>query len=157
MPLVASALSSSLASSWLVPDGGSYPSSPDESADHFAGAVSSWFAGALAGGFPCSTATARRSQLQGLAASAIQAKDPQLAGTQLALALLAYMTAQSFGSGVASPPVAMSAAQSAISAVFADLNSGLNARADQIAQGIYAMAISTVVVFPPPLPPSPVS
>jgi len=51
----------------------------------------------------------------------------------------------------------MSAAQSAISAVFADLNSGLNARADQIAQGIYAMAISTVVVFPPPLPPSPVS
>jgi hypothetical protein len=158
MALVASALSSSLASSWLVADGGSYPSSPAESADHFAGAVSSWFAGATAGPFPCSTASARRSQLQGQAATALQASDPQLAAVQLALALMAYMTGQVFGAGVASPPVAVSAGQAAFAAVFADMDAGLNARADQIAQGAYAMAISTIVVFPPVIsPPTPVS
>src|SRR4051794_1130140 len=128
MPLVASALSSSLASGWLVAGGGSYPSSPEESADRFAAAVSGWFAGATAGPYPCTTATARRAQLQGQAAAAIQVKDPMLAATQLALALMAYMTGQVFGPGIASPPTAVSAGQAAIGAVFADLDAGLSAR-----------------------------
>jgi hypothetical protein len=147
--IAASALSSSLASSWLVAEGGSYPSSPAESADHFAGAVSGWFASATAGPYPCTTATARRSQLAAQATPALQAQAAPLAAAQLALALLAYMTGQVFGPGVASPPTAMAAAQAALAAVFADLDSGLSARADQIAQGIYTMAISTIVVFPP--------
>ena len=49
MPLSSSTLASSLKSSWLPTDGGSYPGSATESGDAFAGAVSSWFAGALAG------------------------------------------------------------------------------------------------------------
>jgi hypothetical protein len=158
MALAASALGSSLASSWLVAGGGSYPASPDESADRFAAAVSGWFAGATAGPYPCTTATARRAQLQGQAAAAIQAKDPALAAAQLALALMAYMTGQAFGPGVASPPTAVSAGQAAIGAVFADLNAGLSSRADQIAQGVFAMAVSTIVVFPPVIsPPTPVT
>ena len=63
MALSSSSLSSSLQSSWLPTDGGSYPGSATESGDAFAGAVSSWFAAATAGPYPCSTATARRSQL----------------------------------------------------------------------------------------------
>jgi hypothetical protein len=158
MALVPSALSSSLASSWLVAPGGGYPGSATESADRFATAVSSWFAAATAGPFPCTTATARKSQLQGQAASALQAQDPQLAATQLALALMAYMTGQVFGAGVASPPTATSAAQAAIGGVFADLDADLQGRADRIAQGVHTMAISTIVVFPPVVsPPTPVS
>jgi hypothetical protein len=158
MALVASALSSSLASTWLVAEGGSYPSSPAESADHFAGAVATWFAAATAGPFPCTTATARRAQLQGQAAAAFQARDPQLAAAQLALALMAYMTGQVFGPGVASPPTATSAAQAAIGGVFADLDGDLNSRADRIAQGMHTQALSTIVVFPPVVsPPTPVT
>jgi len=158
VPLVPSALASDLESSWLVPDGGDYPASPSESGDKFAAAVASWFGGAMAAGFPCSTASARRSQLASGATSAIQAGDPSLAATQLALALLSYMVGQVFGPGVAMPPAAMGAAQSAASAVFSDLEASNSARANQIASGVHAMASSTIVVFPPVIsPPSPVS
>lgn len=158
MPLVSSALASSLNADWLVADGGSYPASAQESGDRFAGAVSSWFAGATAGPYPCSTATARRAQLAASAGAAFQAQTSAAAGAQLALGLLGYMTGQVFGPGVASPPAAMAAAQSAIVAVFGDLESSNAARADQIAGGVHTMALSTIVVFPPVImPPTPVS
>ena len=44
MALVPTALGSSLQSDWLVAEGGSYPSTTNQSGDKFAGAVSSWFA-----------------------------------------------------------------------------------------------------------------
>ena len=158
MALVPSALASSLESSWLVAEGGDYPSSPSESGDKFAAAVSSWFGGAMAGPYPCATASARRSQLASAATAAIQAESSSLAATQLALGLMSYMAGQTFGPGVASPPTAVSAAQSAISAVFSNLDATNSARANQIATGVYAMAVSTIVIFPPVIsPPSPVS
>ena len=157
MALVPTALASSLESSWLVPDGDSFPSSPDQSGDKFAAAVSSWFGAAMAGAFPCSTAAARRSQLASSATAAIQAGDPSLAGMQLAIGLMSYMAGQVFGPGVASPPTAVSAAQSAITAVFSNLDLPNSARANQIATGVYTLAVSTIVVFPPVIsPPSPV-
>ena len=158
MALASSALSSSLESSWLVPEGDEYPASASESGDKFAAAVSSWFGGATAGPFPCSTASARRSQLASAATAAFQAGDASLAGSQLAIGLMSYMTGQLFGPGVASPPVAVPAAQSAITAVFANLDITNSARASQIATAVYTLAISTIVVFPPPIcPPSPVT
>jgi hypothetical protein len=155
--LASSNLASALESNWLVAEGGEYPGSPSESGDRFAGAVSGWFGSATAAGFPCSTATARRSQLAAGAAGAFQAGQAPLAGAQLALALVAYMTAQVFGAGVASPPTASAAAQSAFTAAFADLDASLSSRASQIAAGTYTLAISTIVVFPPVIsPPQPV-
>ncbi len=140
-----------------MPDGDSYPSSPAQSGDKFAAAVSSWFGAAMAGPFPCSTAAARRSQLASSATAAIQAGDPSLAGMQLAIGLMGYMAGQVFGPGVASPPTAVSAAQSAITAVFSNLDLPNSARANQIATGVYTLAISTIVVFPPVIsPPTPV-
>jgi len=157
MALVPTALASSLESSWLVPDGGDYPSSPAQSGDKFAAAVSSWFGAATAGPFPCSTASARRAQLASSATAAIQAGDPSLAGMQLAVGLMGYLAGQVFGPGVASPPTAVSAAQSAITAVFSNLDLPNSARANQIATGVYTLAISTIVVFPPVIsPPTPV-
>ena len=157
MALVPTALASSLESSWLVPDGDSFPSSPAQSGDKFAAAVSSWFGAATAGPFPCSTAAARRSQLASSATAAIQAGDPSLAGMQLAVGLMSYMAGQVFGPGVASPPTAISAAQSAITAVFSNLDLPRSARANQVATGVYTLAISTIVVFPPVIsPPTPV-
>jgi hypothetical protein len=156
--LVPTALASSLESSWLVAEGGEHPSSPSQSGDKFAAAVSSWFAGATAGPFPCSTATARRSQLAASATGAIQAGDSSLAGMQLAVGLMGYMAGQLFGPGVASPPTGVSAAQSAITAVFSNLDLPNSARANQIATGVYTLAISTIVIFPPVIsPPSPVT
>jgi hypothetical protein len=155
--LVSSALASSLESQWLVPDGGSYPSSPSDSGDKFAGAVSTWFAAATAGPYPCGTATARRSQLAASATGAIQTKDPNLAALQLALGLMGYMAGQIFGPGVASPPTAVSAAQSAIASVFSNLDMPNSGRANQMATGVYTLALSTIVVFPPVImPPTPV-
>jgi hypothetical protein len=155
--LVPTALASSLASDWLVAEGGSYPSTPTQSGDRFAGAVSTWFAGATAGAFPCATATARRSQLASSAAAAFQASDASLTALQLAIGLMGYMAGQVFGPGVASPPVAVSAAQSAIAAVLSNLDQPLEARANQIASGVYTLAVSTIVVFPPVIsPPTPV-
>jgi hypothetical protein len=158
MALVPTALASSLESDWLVADGGQYPSSASQSGDKFAGAVSSWFGAATAGAFPCTTATARRSQLAASATAAIQTRDPSLAGLQLAVGLMGYMAGQVFGPGVASPPTAVSAAQSAITGVFSNLDLPLSARANQIATGVYTLAISTIVVFPPVVsPPTPVT
>jgi len=155
--LVPTALASSLASSWLVPEGDEYPSTPAQSGDKFAAAVSSWFGTAMAGPYPCSTASARRSQLASSATAAIQAGQASLAGMQLAVGLMSYMAGQVFGPGVASPPTAVSAAQSAITAVFSNLDLPINARANQIATGVYTLAISTIVVFPPVIsPPTPV-
>lgn len=158
MALVPTALASSLSSSWLVAEGGSYPDTPSQSGDKFAAAVSSWFAAATAGPYPCSTASARRSQLASSATAAIQAGDASLAGTQLAMGLMAYMAGQVFGPGVASPPTAVGAAQSAITGAFSDLDLPLSARANQIATGTYTLAVSTIVVFPPVIsPPVPVT
>ncbi|HEX6130121.1 MAG TPA: hypothetical protein VF044_00185 [Actinomycetota bacterium] len=158
MALVPAALASSLSSSWLVPEGGSYPDTPSQSGDKFAAAVSSWFAAATAGPYPCSTASARRSQLASSATAAIQAGDASLAGTQLAMGLMAYMAGQVFGPGVASPPTAVGAAQSAITGAFSNLDLPLSARANQIATGTYTLAVSTIVVFPPVIsPPAPVT
>jgi hypothetical protein len=156
--LVPASLASSLESQWLVPDGGEHPSSPQQSGDAFAAAVSSWFATATAGPFPCSTATARQSQLAASATAAIQAGDASLAGMQLALGLMGYMAGQVFGPGVASPPAAVSATQSAITSVFSNLDLPNSARANQIAIGVHTLAISTIVVFPPVVsPPTPVT
>ncbi len=158
MPLSSSILSSSLKSSWLPTDGGSYPGSANESGDAFAGAVSSWFAQAMASGFPCSTATARRGQLASSAAGAFSAQDSSAAGGLLAAGLTAYLTGQVFGAGVASAPLGTSAAQAVFAGVFADLDASLSARADRIAQGSWALALTTIVVFPPVIgPPSPVT
>jgi hypothetical protein len=155
--LVSSALASGLQSGWLASEGGDLPASAAESGDRFAAAVSGWFAGATAGPFPCATAAARRPQLAGAATAAIQAGDPTLAAMQLALALTSYLTGQVFGPGVASPPAAVGAAQSAIGAAFSNLELPPAARANQIASGVYALAISTIVVFPPVVsPPTPV-
>ena len=158
MPLSYSALGSSLASDWLVAEGGENPASPTESGERFAGAVASWFGQATAGGFPCSTASARRSQLAAGAGGAFGANDANLAGAQLAIALMGYMAGQLFGAGVASPPTAVGAAQAAFTATFLDLDPANWPRADRIAAGVHTLAISTIVVFPPPIgAPSPVT
>ncbi len=158
MALSPSMLATSLENDWLVAEGGEYPASPMQSGDAFAGAVASWFGLATAGPFPCSTASARRSQLAGGATGALQAGDANVAGTQLALALMSYMVGQVFGAGVASPPSAVSAAQSAIAGAFSDLEASHSARANQIAGGVHTLALSTIVIFPPVIsPPTPVS
>ena len=54
---------------------------------------------------------------------------------QLALGLMGYMAGQVFGAGVASPPIAVGAAQSAITGVFSNLDLANSARASQIADG----------------------
>ena len=75
----------------------------------------------------------------------------------LAIGLMGYMAGQVFGAGVASPPTAVSAAQSAITSVFSNLDLPTSARANQIATGVYSLAISTIVIFPPVIsPPTPV-
>ena len=157
MPLAPSQLASSLESDWLAHEGGGYADSSFQSGDRFAQAVSSWFGLAMAGPFPCSTAAARKGQLAASAGAALQAGQPPLAGMQLALGLVGYMTGQVFGPGVASPPAAASVAQSAITAVFSNLDLPATARANQIASAAYALAVSTIVVFPPVIsPPVPV-
>jgi hypothetical protein len=68
------------------------------------------------------------------------------------------MAGQAFGAGVASPPVAVGAAQSAITSVFSNVDLPVASRANTIATGIHTMAISTIVVFPPVIsPPAPVT
>jgi len=158
MALASASLSGGLKSGWLPVDGGGYPSSAAESADAFAGAVTSWFSAATAGPFPCATATARRSQLASAATPALQAGTAAAAGAQLALALTGYLTGQVFGPGVASAPLATSAAGGAITAAFADVDQATSARADQIALAVLTLAMSTIVIFPPVIsPPAPVT
>lgn len=149
MALAPSALASSLETTWLLPSGNEFPQTPLESGDKFAAAVSTWFANATAGPFPCSTATARRAQLAAAATAAIQAGDANLAAMQLEVGLMSYMAGQVFGPGVASPPTAVGTARSAIASVFTNLDLPTRARANQIATGTYTLAVSTIVVFPP--------
>lgn len=156
MPLNPIALADALRSQWLEPAGG-FPGNVQESGDSFAAAVAPWFATGMAGAFPCSTALARQSQLGGQAATALAAGLAPVAGAQLALALVTYMAGQSFGPGISNPPAAATPAQIAFAAVFADMEADAKARAERIALGAWAMALSTIVVFPPVIsPPVPV-
>jgi hypothetical protein len=158
MPLVPSVLAADLRSGWLTHEGGGYADSATQSADRFAQAVSNWFTGAMAGAFPCSTAMARKSQLAASAAAAVQAGQPALAALQLATGVAGYMAGQVFGPGVASPPAAIGAAQSALASVFADTDMSVGARAEQIASAVHTLALSTMVIFPPVIsPPTPVT
>jgi hypothetical protein len=158
MALSSSSLSSSLSSGWLPGADGPFPGSAADSGDAFAGAVSSWFSGATAGPYPCSTATARRSQLASSAGAALDAGQAAAAGAMVATGLTAYLAGQAFGPGVASPPMGTALAQSALAAVFADLDAATSDRADRIAQAVLALVLTTVVVFPPVVsPPAPVS
>lgn len=158
MPLVPATLASSLANDWLVSDGEEHPSSVMESGQRFARAVAEWFAQAMAGGFPCSTAMARQSQLSASAASALSTGDAAAAGSALALGLLGYMAGQCFGPGVASAPMGVSAAQSTFIQVFQDHDSPNPARAQTMATAIHTLALTTLVVFPPVIsPPQPVT
>lgn len=146
-------LSSRLENEWL----GKFPDSSMESGDLFAGAVSGWFVSAAAGGFPCSTAAARRLPLTAMAAGALEAGIGPTSGMLLASAVAAYYAGQLFGAGVASFPVALPAGIVMITTALLDLNMPKSARASQIAQACHAMALSTIVVFPAPLSPAPVT
>jgi hypothetical protein len=157
MPLIPSSLASSLENDWLAKEGGSFPDSVSVSADRFATAFATWFAGAIAGPGAVTTASARRPQLASLAIPALSAMAPQAAGSLLAAAIAGYITGQSFGPGIASPPLAISAAGSQMGAVFADLDAQPSARAQKIASACQTLAVSTIVTFPPPLPPAPVT
>ena len=153
MALSPSTLKSQLENNWLVPEGGTFPSSPTESANHFASAVASWFGAAQANGIPCSTASARQAQLSGLLGSACQAGTAATAAQGVASALAAYIAGQLFGPGVAAPPVGVAAASSSLTATFSNLDLDNSARAQQIALACQTLALTTVVTFPPPAPP----
>ncbi|MBL9058426.1 MAG: hypothetical protein JNK88_00175, partial [Mangrovicoccus sp.] len=112
---------------------------------------------AMAAGIPCATAAARKSQLEAQLIPALQAGQATAAGQQVALAFMAYVAGQSFGPGVAAPPVATSAAGSMLGAALADTGAAQSARADQIAAALHAQALSAIVTFPPPMPPAPVT
>lgn len=158
MALNPSTLSTALQSDWLPGDNGPWHSSAAESGDAFAGAVSGWFSSATAGPFPCATATARRSQLAGSAAAAFSAQQAVLSGALLAAGLAGYLAGQVFGAGVASVPVGVGAAQAAFAGAFADLDAVTSARADRVALATWALALTTIVVFPPVIsPPVPVT
>lgn len=151
--LVPTDLSTRLQNDWL----GQFPGSSQESGDLFAAAVSGWFAAATAGAFPCATAAARRPQLAVTAAAALEAGVGPTSGMLLAAAVAGYYAGQLFSTGVASFPVALPAGAALMTAALLDLNLPQPARADQIAQACHLMALSTVVVFPPPLPPAPIA
>ncbi|RKH90128.1 hypothetical protein D7Y21_08015 [Corallococcus sp. AB045] len=154
MPLVFDTLKTQLEQTWLVPEGGSYPQDVNESADHFATAVSSWFAAGQAAGIPCATALARKSQLAAAAAGALAAQSAQAAGTQLAMGVAAYMAGQSFPPGTASFPTAAGAAVSQMISVFSDVDGSVSQKAQQIATACTLLASTTLVIFPvPPGPP----
>jgi len=157
MALVSSALQSQLETAWLVPPGGSYPESPQASGDRFASVVASWFSLAQANGIPCTTATARQGQLASLVASVfspVSTATPQSAGQGLANALSLYFTGQMFGAGVAAPPTGSAAAVAAFSAAFANRDLPNDSRAQQFASACQTLALTTLVNFPPPMPPS---
>lgn len=160
MPLVQDTLKTALEQRWLVPEGGAYPADATESGDRFATAVVSWFSAAMAGAFPCSTATARKAQLAAAAQAAFEARSAAGAGGLLATALAAYLAGQLFGTGIAAPPLATSAAGAMIGAVFADLDASSSDRAQRIASACTLLATTTIVTFTsptPPPPPTPVS
>lgn len=158
MPLIPLALADALEQQWLASDSaGQNPSSVAESGDRFAGAVAQWFSQALAAGFPCATASARRPQLASEAAVALASPTAEVAGARLGAAVALYMSGQLFGAGVAGAPIATAAAVAAFAAVFADLDAAPRDRALQLGLGCWGLALSTLVTFPPPLPPAPVT
>jgi hypothetical protein len=153
MPLTPNDLAQRLENEWL---GGTFPASDMEAGDRFAGAVANWFAGAVAAGFPVVTALPRRPQLGLAAAGALAAGVGPTAGQLLALATASYLAGQTFGAGVATFPAALGAGMAGITAAFGNLDLATPARAQQIALAIYVMTVSTIVVFPAPLPPAPI-
>ncbi len=150
MVLVPTVLAQSLESDWLPADDGPWHDDSQASADAFAGAVADWFQQAMAAGFPCSTAMARKSQLMGQVMSAIETQDAQAAGQQVALAFMAYVAGQSFGSGVATAPTATSAGGSMIANAFSTLEMPQSARANLIATALHVISVSTIVSFAQP-------
>jgi hypothetical protein len=123
----------------------------------FAGAVSGWFANAMAAGIPCSTAAVRRFQLTAAAAGALEAGIGPTSGALLAAAVASYYAGQLFGAGVATFPTALPAGMALMTMALLDLNLPKSARASQMAQACHLMAISTIVAFPvAPPPPSPI-
>jgi hypothetical protein len=156
MPLDQSQLQSDLQSQWLASEGASHPRSAVDSGNNFARAVAKWFSSAQAAGLPCVTASARMPQLAQLTALALQAQAAVAAGNALAMAVAQYILGQSFGPGVASSPMALPAAQAQIGAVFANLDISSGDRARHIAGACTLLALSTMVVFPPPMSPAPI-
>lgn len=153
MPLTSDDLKQRLENEWL---GGSFPASDIESGDRFAGAVVSWFTGATAAGFPVVTALPRRPQLALGAAGALGAGAGPAAGQLLALATASYLAGQTFGAGTATFPAALGAGIAGITAALGNLDLATPARAQQIALAVYVMTVSTIVVFPVPMPPAPI-
>jgi hypothetical protein len=154
--LMPSDLASRLERDWLPGAGGSYPADVLESGDRFAAAVAQWFANAMAATFPCGTAAARQRQLAATAASALAAGLAPASGQLLAVAVAGYIAGQSFGAGLATFPVALAAGIGLFTQAFVTRDLTQRARADLLAQGCYAMAVSTIVVFPVMPPPSPI-
>ncbi len=154
MPLLIPMLKQSLLEQWLEPD--SFPASTAESGQRFASAVASWFSLGMAGPFPCSTALARQGQLGTAAAAALAAGAPPSAGSQLSMAVSSYYSGQLFGAGTAGFPAASGAVAPLMGAVFSDLTANAEQRAERIATACQLLALSTLVVFPPPLPSFPV-
>ena len=150
MPLIPISLALELEQRWLTGAGNQSANSAAESADRFAGIVSQWFSTALAGGFPCTTAFARKPQLSSLAASALSSPTPEIAGARLGAAVASYMTGQSFGTGVAAAPLATAAAIAGFAGVFADLEAETSERASLIALACWGLALSTLVSFAAP-------
>jgi hypothetical protein len=157
MALLMNMLASGLERDWLVSEGGTYPNDARESGERFARVVVSWFASAQAAGVPCATAQARESGLASTAASALQVGSPEGAGASLALAVAGYVAGQVFGPGVASFPAALGAAGAQIGAVFANLEATQPQRAQDIAGACALLAATTIVVFPAPMPPAPIT
>jgi len=157
MPLIPSSLATSLENEWLAKENGNFPDSVSVSADRFSTAVAKWFSTAIAGPGAVTTASARRPQLASQAIAALSAMAPQAAGSLLGAAVAAYITGQAFGAGVAGVPLAAAAGGADIGGAFADLDAAPSARAQRIANACQTIAVSTIVIFPPPLPPAPVT
>ena len=154
--LVPTALATNLENDWLPGDDGSFADNVQQSADKLSNAIANWFVQAQAAGFPCSTAMARKSQLMVQLIPAMEAKDAQLSGMQMAQAFMAYVAGQSFGVGVAAPPTATAAAGPMIGSAFANREQPQSARALTIATALHLMALSSIVSFPIPPFASPV-
>jgi hypothetical protein len=111
----------------------------------------------MSAGFPCATAAARRFQLTAAAAGALEAGIGPTSGALLSVAVATYYAGQLFGAGVATFPVALPAGMALMTAALLDLNIPKSARASQMAQACHLMALSTIVIFPAPLPPAPIT
>lgn len=158
MPLTPSILSQSLQSDWLPRDeNGAFKDDVSASATALAGAIADWFGMAMAAGITCATAAARKGQLQGQLLPVLQSGAAAAVGQGIALSFMAYVAGQSFGPGTAAPPVATAAAGSAITAALSDTGLPQSSRADRIAAALHAQALSTIVTFPPPMPPAPIT